>query len=126
MATALQLYTMGSAQLNHEADHLGAISPGKLADLAAYPADPFTADTDVLAALGPVFTIVGGRPVHDPHGLLGGGGREMMRIEASAACWSWIPPTAVEGAFRLPFGIGIAHYDKPPDSAQSPAGPAHA
>ncbi len=71
VATALELYTMGSARLNHEANRLGSITPGKLADLAAYPADPFTADTDVLAALGPVFTIVGGRPVHDPHGLLG-------------------------------------------------------
>lgn len=38
----------------------------------------------------------------------------MTRIEASAACLSWIPPTAVEGAFRLPFGLGIAHYDQPP------------
>ena len=37
-----------------------------------------------------------------------------MRIEASAACLSWIPPTAVEGTFRLPFGLGIAHYDQPP------------
>ncbi len=40
-----------------------------------------------------------------------------MRIEASAACLSWIPPTAVEGAFQLPFGMGIAHYDKPPPDA---------
>ncbi len=71
VATALELYTMGSARLNHESGRLGSITPGKLADLAAYPADPFTADTDVLAALGPVFTIVGGRPVHDPHALLG-------------------------------------------------------
>jgi hypothetical protein len=38
----------------------------------------------------------------------------MTHIEASAACLSWIPPTAVEGAFRLPFGLGIAHYDQPP------------
>ena len=40
-----------------------------------------------------------------------------MRFEASAACLSWIPPTAVEGAFRLPFGLGIAHYDQPPADA---------
>src|SRR5215831_2159021 len=40
-----------------------------------------------------------------------------MRVEASAACLSWIPPTAVEGAFRLPFGLGIAHYDQPPADA---------
>ncbi len=71
VATALELYTMGSARLNHEADRLGSITAGKLADLAAYPADPFTAGADVLAALGPVFTIVGGRSVYDPHGLLG-------------------------------------------------------
>jgi len=41
----------------------------------------------------------------------------VTRIEASAACLSWIPPTAVEGAFRLPFGLGIAHYDQPPADA---------
>ena len=67
---------MGSARLNHESDRLGSITPGKLADLAAYPADPLTASPDVLAALGPVFTIVGGRPVHDPHGLLDPAGAE--------------------------------------------------
>ena len=40
------------------------------------------------------------------------------RVEATATCLSWIPPTAVEGAFKLPFGLGVAHYDKPPpDSA---------
>jgi hypothetical protein len=37
-----------------------------------------------------------------------------MRIEANVACLSWIPPTAVGGAFGLPFGLGIAHYDQPP------------
>jgi len=36
------------------------------------------------------------------------------RIRASATCLSWIPPQAVEGAFRLPFSLGIAHYDAPP------------
>jgi len=37
-----------------------------------------------------------------------------MRLTAEATCLSWIPPTAVEGVFELPFGRGIAHYDKPP------------
>ena len=37
-----------------------------------------------------------------------------MRLTAEATCLSWIPPTAVEGVFKLPFGRGIAHYDKPP------------
>jgi hypothetical protein len=40
-----------------------------------------------------------------------------MRFEATATCLSWIPPTAVEGAFRLPFGVGVAHYDAPPPDA---------
>jgi len=39
VATALRLYTTGTAALNHEADRLGSIAVGKLADLVAYPAD---------------------------------------------------------------------------------------
>ena len=37
-----------------------------------------------------------------------------MRLTAEAICLSWIPPTAVEGVFEIPFGRGVAHYDKPP------------
>lgn len=37
-----------------------------------------------------------------------------LRYEAAATCLSWIPPTAVQGVFSLPFGLGIAHYDQPP------------
>jgi predicted amidohydrolase YtcJ len=66
VATALRLYTLGTAGLNGDSDRLGSITPGKLADLAGYPADPMTADPDDLAGLIPEFTVVGGRPVHDP------------------------------------------------------------
>jgi predicted amidohydrolase YtcJ len=66
VATALRLYTLGTADLNGDSDRLGSITPGKLADLAGYPADPMTADPDDLAGLIPAFTVVGGRPVHDP------------------------------------------------------------
>jgi predicted amidohydrolase YtcJ len=69
--TALQLYTIGTARLNHEQDRLGSITPGKLADLVAYPTDPLTADPDELVELTPTFTIVEGRAVHDPDGMLG-------------------------------------------------------
>ena len=48
------------------AGRLGSITPGKLADLAGYPADPLAADPDDLAELTPAFTIVGGRATHDP------------------------------------------------------------
>ena len=71
VATALELYTMGTARLNHEQDRLGSITPGKLADIVAYPADPLRADLDDLPGMTPVFTIVGGRVVHDPAGRLG-------------------------------------------------------
>lgn len=37
-----------------------------------------------------------------------------MRFEASATCVSWIPPQAVEGMFKIPFNLGVAHYDAPP------------
>jgi predicted amidohydrolase YtcJ len=70
VTTALELYTMGTARLNGDAGRLGSITSGKLADLVAYPADPLTADLDDLAELTPAFTIVGGRAVHDPGGVL--------------------------------------------------------
>jgi predicted amidohydrolase YtcJ len=66
VGTALELYTMGTARLDHEQDRLGSITPGKLADLVGYPADPLAADPDELAELTPAFTIVGGRATHDP------------------------------------------------------------
>jgi predicted amidohydrolase YtcJ len=66
VAAALELYTMGTARLNHEQHRLGSITPGKLADLVAYPADPMAVDPEMLAELTPAFTIVGGRAAHDP------------------------------------------------------------
>jgi predicted amidohydrolase YtcJ len=70
VATALELYTLGTARLNGEADRLGSITPGKLADLVAYLADPLTVDVEELPRLTPAFTLVGGRIMHDPDGRL--------------------------------------------------------
>jgi len=66
VGTALRLYTMGTAALNHDQERLGSITPGKLADLVGYPVDPLAADPDDLAELTPAFTMVGGRVTHDP------------------------------------------------------------
>lgn len=66
VASALRLYTVGTAALLGESDKLGSIEAGKLADLTAYAVDPLTADPDDLPGLTPAFTIVGGRAVHDP------------------------------------------------------------
>ena len=37
-----------------------------------------------------------------------------MRIESSVTSLSWIPSEAVTGMTRLPFDMGVAHYDAPP------------
>jgi predicted amidohydrolase YtcJ len=69
---AIELYTAAGARLDREGDRRGAITPGYLADLVAYEADPYTIELDALPALTPRFTLVGGRPVHDPASLFGG------------------------------------------------------
>jgi predicted amidohydrolase YtcJ len=51
---------------NEEAERLSSVTPGKLADLVAYPIDPLTADLDDLAQPTPAFTTVGGKAVYDP------------------------------------------------------------
>lgn len=38
----------------------------------------------------------------------------MTRIESSVTSVSWIPREAIEGLTRLPFDMGITHYDMPP------------
>jgi hypothetical protein len=37
-----------------------------------------------------------------------------MRIQSSVTSISWIPSEAVEGLPKLPFTMGVAHYDAPP------------
>jgi Cyclic nucleotide-binding domain len=37
-----------------------------------------------------------------------------MRIESSVTAISWIPSEAIEGMPKIPFELGIGHYDPPP------------
>src|SRR5215211_3295750 len=37
-----------------------------------------------------------------------------LRIESSVTAVSWIPSEAIEGMPKLPFELGIVHYDEPP------------
>jgi hypothetical protein len=37
-----------------------------------------------------------------------------MRIQSSVTAISWIPSEAIEGMPKLPFELGVAHYDAPP------------
>jgi hypothetical protein len=39
---------------------------------------------------------------------------ERVRIESSVKSVTWIPSEAIEGMPKLPFELGIAHYDEPP------------
>lgn len=40
-----------------------------------------------------------------------------MHIESSVTSVSWIPSEAVTGAMKLPFQVGVSHYDPPPPDA---------
>ena len=37
-----------------------------------------------------------------------------MRIESSVTSITWIPSEAIKGMPKLPFEMGVAHYDEPP------------
>lgn len=39
-----------------------------------------------------------------------------MRYESSVTSLSWIPSEAVTGIMRVPFDVGVGHYDDPPPS----------
>jgi hypothetical protein len=43
-----------------------------------------------------------------------------MRIESSVTSISWIPSDAVKGMPKVPFEIGVAHYDDPPPDRLGP------
>ena len=43
-----------------------------------------------------------------------------MRIEGSVTAISWIPSEAIEGLPKLPFELGIGHYDEPPPDRLEP------
>jgi predicted amidohydrolase YtcJ len=61
--TAIRLYTSEAARLMGEADRIGSLEPGLLADVVAYRRDPMTIETDQLPKLRPAFTMVGGQVV---------------------------------------------------------------
>jgi predicted amidohydrolase YtcJ len=69
--TAFELYTVAGARYLGELDRRGPLAPGRLADLVAFRTDPLTCPVDDLPDLAPALTLVGGRAVWDPEGLLG-------------------------------------------------------
>ena len=43
-----------------------------------------------------------------------------MRIEGSVTAISWIPSEAIAGLPKLPFELGVVHYDEPPPDSLEP------
>jgi Cyclic nucleotide-binding domain len=43
-----------------------------------------------------------------------------MRYEKSVTAISWIPSDAIEGLPKLPFELGVGHYDEPPPDSLAP------
>ena len=43
-----------------------------------------------------------------------------MRVESSVTAISWIPSEAISGLPKLPFEVGIGHYDEPPPEMLAP------
>ena len=43
-----------------------------------------------------------------------------MRIESSVTAISWIPSDAIEGMPKIPFELGVGHYDEPPPDRLEP------
>lgn len=61
---ALALHTTEAARFLGEDAERGTLSPGKLADLTVWPADPRTLALDDLRDLTPTLTVTGGRVTH--------------------------------------------------------------
>ncbi len=67
---AFNLYTRCAAGLLGFGTRRGVLEPGADADLVAFAADPLSCPVDDLPGLEIMLTLVGGRPVHDPAGLM--------------------------------------------------------
>ena len=68
--TALRLYTAAGAELDGDSQRRGTLQPHRLADIVAYRTDPIICPIEELPSLLPVLTMVGGRVVYDPEGML--------------------------------------------------------
>ena len=68
--TALHLSTLAGAESNGDRRWAGSLELGKFADIVAFGEDPLTCPVDRPLEIRPRFTIIGGRTVCDPHGML--------------------------------------------------------
>lgn len=66
---ALRAHTMGSAYAGHEENEKGSLEAGKLADMAIWDTDLYTATLQEMWNMNAEMTIVGGEVVHDTGSL---------------------------------------------------------
>lgn len=104
-ATALRLWTAGSAWFSSEEDRKGTLQPGRFADVAVLSDDYFTVAEEAIKRITSVLTIVGGRVVH------GDGPFEALAPPLPRASPDWSPQRARDTAalFAAPSAPLIAH-----------------
>jgi hypothetical protein len=93
-ATALELYTHGSAWFSSEQGKKGQIKVGQLADVVALSADYFTVAEEDIKGIESVLTVVNGRVVY------GDGDFENLAPTALPVLPDWSPVVKVPGHWR--------------------------
>ncbi|RED06610.1 amidohydrolase [Ectopseudomonas oleovorans] len=93
-ATALQLFTHGSAWFSSEQGKKGQLKVGQLADLVALSADFFSVEEEQIKWLESVLTVVGGKVVH------AAGEFADLAPPAVPVMPDWLPVAIVPGHWR--------------------------
>ena len=99
-ATALRLYTRGSAWMSGEDAQKGAVAVGQLADLAVLSADYFAVPEEEIKGIASVLTVVGGKLVH------GGGPFADLAPADLPITPDWSPVAAYGGYYGGPRPAG--------------------
>lgn len=81
----LRAYTTGGAEAFHHEHQLGMLRPGYLADLVVWSGDLYGMEPAQILEQSADLTIVGGSPIHDAHGELGGAPAASKLRSAAAA-----------------------------------------
>ncbi len=115
-ATALKLYTRGSAWMSGEEAAKGAVAVGQLADLAVLSADYFAVPEDEIKRIESVLTVVGGKVVH------GGGPFADLAPPPLPVTPDWSPVATYGGYYG---GPQCAHTPRAHSACCSPGSTLH-